>query len=688
MANCTVTAVISSTVAGGPYSISCANGSLAASNYDFPSANFATGNLTLTRAPLTVTANDKTRLYGDSNPAFDGTLVGVVAATGDNITASFSSTAVATTGIGSVAITGTLNDPDNRLGNYSVTNNPSTLTINRAHLTVTAVDATRLYGSVNPSEMFTLSGFKNGETPVTANVAGSPTLQTQASAISTVAGSPYTITVVDAGTLTAPNYDFQTGNFVNGRLKVTPTHLSVTADQQTRLYGAANPNLTATIAGFVNGENLGTSGVAGQASCTTTANALSPVIGSYSITCTQGTLSAGNYDFPAANFALGALMITPAHLTVTADPKSRPFGAVDPKFTGTASGFVNGENLGTSGVTGSAACTTTAGALSSVLGGPYSINCTQGALSASNYDFPNFVAGNLTVTTATTKSAVIAPSNQGTGNAAKFTFVATVVSTSGVGTPGGSVTFMDNGTPLAAGDGGQSSKVNLATNGTAAFTTSVGQLTAGQAHSITAVYNREDLNFTNTTAQVAAGVTIGATLTIAPGAAIAAQTLTIVIPSGTTYSSPKCSIVSDFGATVANTSCGATLNGPTLTLQPATNVFGAAQPAPSQAMLRMLNTFGLVLPAVFFLPLAIPASTRKQLLKRRALLLLGLTILLALVVASVGCGGGGFNNPIPLQPGSGNSTATPPGSYTAQATAVDQNGTVTALASIPIKVTF
>ena len=247
---------------------------------------------------------------------------------------------------------------------------------------------------------------------------------------------------------------------------------------------------------------------------------------------------------------------------------------------------------------------------------------------------------------------------------------------------------MDNGTPLAAGDGGQSSKVNLATNGTAAFTTSVGQLTAGQAHSITAVYNREDLNFTNTTAQVAAGVTIGATLTIAPGAAIAAQTLTIVIPSGTTYSSPKCSIVSDFGATVANTSCGATLNGPTLTLQPATNVFGAAQPAPSQAMLRMLNTFGLVLPAVFFLPLAIPASTRKQLLKRRALLLLGLTILLALVVASVGCGGGGFNNPIPLQPGSGNSTATPPGSYTAQATAVDQNGTVTALASIPIKVTF
>ena len=65
------------------------------------------------------------------------------------------------------------------------------------------------------------------------------------------------------------------------------------------------------------------------------------------------------------------------------------------------------------------------------------------------------------------------------------------------GTPTGTVTFMDKGAALAAGDGGQSSTVTLV-NGAATFTTTVGQLAAGQQHTITAVYSG-DTNFVSST---------------------------------------------------------------------------------------------------------------------------------------------------------------------------------------------
>ena len=48
------------------------------------------------------------------------------------------------------------------------------------------------------------------------------------------------------------------------RSTVDKAHLSVTADNKTKVYGNANPPLTATISGFQNGETLATSGVSGQ----------------------------------------------------------------------------------------------------------------------------------------------------------------------------------------------------------------------------------------------------------------------------------------------------------------------------------------------------------------------------------------------------------------------------------------
>jgi hypothetical protein len=81
--------------------------------------------------------------------------------------------------------------------------------------------------------------------------------------------------------------------------------LTVSADDQTRLFGQANPSLTYALSGFVGGE---TEAVAsGSASCATTATASSPA-GDYAITCTSGTLSAPGYAFDT--FVAGTLTVS------------------------------------------------------------------------------------------------------------------------------------------------------------------------------------------------------------------------------------------------------------------------------------------------------------------------------------------------------------------------------------------
>src|SRR5205823_1986725 len=127
--------------------------------------------------------------------------------------------------------------------------------------------------------------------------------------------------------------------------------------------------------------------------CSSDATETSPVAGSpYDITCAVGSLTADNYDFPAGNFVAGKLQVIKVHLTVAANNKSRAYGDANPSFDAQISGFVNGETLASSGVTGVPSCTSPAISTSPVAG--YTITCALGTLAAANYDFPagNFVA--------------------------------------------------------------------------------------------------------------------------------------------------------------------------------------------------------------------------------------------------------------------------------------------------------
>src|SRR6185312_11840482 len=77
------------------------------------------GSLTVSPAPLTVTADNATRAFGAPNPTFTGTIVGIK--NGDNITATYSTTATATSPVGTYPIIPALVDPTNKLPNYTVT---------------------------------------------------------------------------------------------------------------------------------------------------------------------------------------------------------------------------------------------------------------------------------------------------------------------------------------------------------------------------------------------------------------------------------------------------------------------------------------------------------------------------------------------------------------------------------------
>jgi sugar lactone lactonase YvrE len=163
----------------------------------------------------------------------------------------------------------------------------------RPTLTVTAANASRVYGAANPVFTASASGALSGDT---FNLSGS-TVATPASSAGT-----YSIVPLATGANLA-NYNLV---YVNGILTVDKAVLTVTPNNQSIVAGSVLPSLSATITGFVNAETQ--SVVTGQPAVTTTASSSSPA-GSYPIAAAVGTLAAANYSF---TFGTGTLTITPA----------------------------------------------------------------------------------------------------------------------------------------------------------------------------------------------------------------------------------------------------------------------------------------------------------------------------------------------------------------------------------------
>jgi hypothetical protein len=316
--------------------------------------------------------------YGGSLPALTYTVTGLVNGDGPSTVSGVALSALASStshaGTYDITVTGGI-DPD-----YVVSDLPGQLTITPAPLTITVNNATMTYRGTLPPLTYAISGLVNGDLP---SVVSGVTLTTTATATSHV--GPYSITA--AGGMAQ---DYAIG-YVPGALAVTPAPLTVRANNATMTYGEAVPVLSYTVSGFLGGDTSAV--LSGAPVLSTSATAKSHVSTSpYKITITAGTLSASDYTI--ATLIGGALTITPAHLTVTANNLTKVYSAKMPALTYTLSGFVNGDTSAV--VSGSAALWTSATAASPI--GTYVISIGIGTLSASDYTFTTFVAGTLTVT--------------------------------------------------------------------------------------------------------------------------------------------------------------------------------------------------------------------------------------------------------------------------------------------------
>ena len=509
----TTNALITSDVGAG-YAVNISKGTLSATNYDFDTSSFNGAIYTITKAPITVSASDKSRLYGDPNPSLEYTLSGfklgetTFAAIGATGLPVLTTAVTQQTDVGSYPVT--VNVAGISSTNYSFVADDGVLTIDKAPLTLKVDDATTEYGSDFAGFTLTMTGFKNGQTQAGLRTAG--TLSGDATYTYTnaqvknldVAGSPYSVAATAIGTLDARNYSFsvQTPPAGTGQLTITPAPITLKATDITRtygdawtqaqvdaqwdivglkngqtrdglvtagvitsgptvtsalaidaltgagsyigavtvspvgftfagtpnysldplasttsanltvgkagltvglldtpltkVYGTANPTFSPTYSGFKNGQDIASIGLVGAPTFSTTATTSSNV-GSYAVTVNVDGLSSDNYSFSGSS---GVLNITKAPLTVSADAKTRQYGLSNPTLTATLTGFVLGQNLGTSGVTGSAALSTAATPTSSVAGSPYPITVALGTLASANYDFTAFNDSTLTITKA------------------------------------------------------------------------------------------------------------------------------------------------------------------------------------------------------------------------------------------------------------------------------------------------
>jgi hypothetical protein len=120
------------------------------------------------------------------------------------------------TGAGSVVIQANQTGSDVYSAAASVT---QTITVTKAVLTVTANDASRVYGVANPTFTDVITGFVNGDTQ--SVVSGTPSNSTTATVSSQVGTYPI---APAQGTLSAANYTFQFGN---GTLTITQATPSI-----------------------------------------------------------------------------------------------------------------------------------------------------------------------------------------------------------------------------------------------------------------------------------------------------------------------------------------------------------------------------------------------------------------------------------------------------------------------------
>ena len=285
----------------------------------------------------------------------------------------------------------------------------------------TPLDTTELNATAqDPNTTATLGGTFT-YTPAAGYVLGAGTTNLQVSFVptntATYGAGPYTATV---------------------SITVTQVALTVTADNQTMVYGAAVPSLTATITGFVNGDVP--SQVTGAAACSTGATSTSTVAGSpYPITCSQGTLAEPNYTF--TTFVPGQLTVTAATPVLSLLCPAATYDGNPHPCAGSALAVD-----GSSQVTGTWTITYNGSLTVPSAVGTYSVSATFVSGDTDYTSGPNggVVTGTLTISNGTSSVTVTCPPSVPYNGSAQTPCSASATGTGGLNVTGLTVNYTNN----------------------------------------------------------------------------------------------------------------------------------------------------------------------------------------------------------------------------------------------------
>jgi outer membrane protein OmpA-like peptidoglycan-associated protein len=271
--------------------------------------------------------------------------------------------------------------------NYSFTYSPGAIAINKKSLTVTASSPAVPYGSAVNTVTVTpqITGFVNSETQSVVNTM--PSCTTAYAVTSQVSSAPYTRC---SGGLDN-NYAFE---YFDGAVDVVRAQVTITADYKTAIYGVALGQ-SVTVNGLANSDAVlsvvytyeGTGQTTYAASTTRPVN-----VGTYSITPSSVTLSAGSASNYSFHYAADSAVVTKKGIVVTASSPMVTYG--DPIPTVTPSYSNDFEYGDTSLVVSGTLCTTTYAPTSNV-GSLPGTSCS--GATADNYSF-TYVAGAVNVT--------------------------------------------------------------------------------------------------------------------------------------------------------------------------------------------------------------------------------------------------------------------------------------------------
>lgn len=307
----------------GEYEITASNAQ--ARNYEI---SYKSGILTITQAPLTLVASDIAREYGEVNPVFKYSAIGLKGEdsleTSLELQPRLTTTATENSSVGEYPIV----ISEGTAKNYKLSYRSGILTITKAPLTVVAENAERMYGDNNPAFTRSYLGFKLNDTESSA-FSSLPRLSCAATKTSDAGTYPIAVT---GGT--TRNYDIVA--YENGTLTVTKAPLVLSANDKSRLYYEDNPTFDFLLTGLRNGDDTACISVAPKYECL--ANKSSNV-GNY-VVIPSGA-DAKNYSIEYRN---GTLSITPRQLTASVGNYSKIYGTDNPKFEVEYNGFVNNED--------------------------------------------------------------------------------------------------------------------------------------------------------------------------------------------------------------------------------------------------------------------------------------------------------------------------------------------------------